>query len=91
MCKSPNRRFYGLPKPKTPKHLSQTCSSRVLTIFETDPYNRVRSHPIKKLERAPSGEAQYLICIGCFRFRYDIEGRIVYFKRCLLRREDTYR
>jgi mRNA-degrading endonuclease RelE of RelBE toxin-antitoxin system len=65
--------------------------ARALAILETDPYNRSRTHPIKKLENVPTGEAQYRIRLGRFRFRYDIEGQIVYLKRCSLRREDTYR
>jgi mRNA-degrading endonuclease RelE of RelBE toxin-antitoxin system len=63
----------------------------VLAILETDPYNRSRTHPIKKLENVPAGEAQYRIRLGRFRFRYDIEEQTVYLKRCSLRREDTYR
>ncbi|MDQ3816383.1 MAG: hypothetical protein M3362_01680 [Acidobacteriota bacterium] len=65
--------------------------ARTLTILETDPYNRSRTHPIKKLENVPSGEAQYRIRLGRFRFRYDVDGQTVYLKRCSLRREDTYR
>lgn len=65
--------------------------ARALAILETDPYNRSRTHPIKKLENLPAGEAQYRIRLGRFRFRYDIEGQRVYLKRCSLRREDTYR
>lgn len=64
---------------------------RAVTILELDPYNRSRSHPIKKLENVPAGEAQYRIRLSRFRFRYDIEGQNVYLKRCSLRREDTYR
>jgi mRNA-degrading endonuclease RelE of RelBE toxin-antitoxin system len=64
--------------------------ARAITILETDPYNRSRTHPIKKLENVAAGEAQYRIRIGRFRFRYDIEGQTVYLKRCSLRREDTY-
>jgi len=65
--------------------------ARVITILETDPYNRTRTYPIRKLENVPAGEAQYRIRLGRFRFRYDIEGQTVYLKRCSLRREDTYR
>ncbi|MBA3768149.1 MAG: hypothetical protein H0W99_14460 [Acidobacteria bacterium] len=65
--------------------------ARALAILETDPYNRSRTHPIKKLENVSAGEGQYRIRFGHFRFRYDIEGQTVYLKLCSLRREDTYR
>jgi len=64
---------------------------RVISILEADPYNYSRSHDIKKLEGIPKGYGQYRIRAGRFRFRYDIEGEIVYLKVCSLRREDTYR
>jgi mRNA-degrading endonuclease RelE of RelBE toxin-antitoxin system len=34
---------------------------------------------------------QYRLRLGRFRFRYDIEGRMVVLYYCGLRREDTYR
>ena len=64
---------------------------RVVNILRTDPYNRSRQHPIKKLEAVPAGEGEYRIRSGRFRFRYDIEGQTVYLKACSLRREDSYR
>jgi mRNA-degrading endonuclease RelE of RelBE toxin-antitoxin system len=64
---------------------------RVIHILKTDPLNRSRQHPIKKLEAVPAGEGQYRIRSGRFRFRYDIDGQAVYLKACSLRREDTYR
>jgi mRNA-degrading endonuclease RelE of RelBE toxin-antitoxin system len=64
--------------------------ARAIAILEIDPYNRSRTHPIKKLESVAAGEAQYRIRLGRFRFRYDIEGQDVYLKLCSLRREDTY-
>jgi mRNA-degrading endonuclease RelE of RelBE toxin-antitoxin system len=60
-----------------------------IKILSADPYNRTRSHPIKKLEVNP-GEGQYRLRSGRFRFRYDIEGREVVLLYCGLRREDTY-
>lgn len=63
----------------------------VFRALETDPYNRSRTHPIKKLESVPDGEAQWRIRAGRFRFRYDIEGALVYLKACALRDESTYR
>ena len=64
---------------------------RVIDIFKTDPHNRSRQQPIKKLEAVPAGEGQYRIRSGRFRFRYDTDGQVVYLKACSLRREDTYR
>lgn len=63
---------------------------KAVSTLETDPYNRSRTHQIKKLEDVSAGEARYRIRFGRFRFRYDIEGQTVYLKRCSLRREDTY-
>jgi mRNA-degrading endonuclease RelE of RelBE toxin-antitoxin system len=65
--------------------------SRVLVILQTDPYNRSRMHPIKKLESVRPGEGQWRIRAERFRFRYDIEGQNVYLKACSLRDENTYR
>jgi mRNA-degrading endonuclease RelE of RelBE toxin-antitoxin system len=60
-------------------------------VLQTDPYNRSRTHQIKKLTNVESGASQYRLRLDRFRFRYDIADRIVYLKRCSLRREDTYR
>ncbi len=59
-------------------------------ILSTDPYNRSRSHKIKKLEGVPPGEGQYRLSLGRWRFRYDIIGQVVVLGYCGLRREDTY-
>jgi|ERR1051326_3302777 hypothetical protein len=59
-------------------------------ILSTDPYNRSRSHNIKKLEGVPRGEGQYRISLGRWRFRYDILSQVVLLSYCGLRREDTY-
>jgi mRNA-degrading endonuclease RelE of RelBE toxin-antitoxin system len=64
---------------------------RVLAILQVDPFNRTRVHPVRKLEGVTPGEGQYRIRLARFRFRYDVEGQIVYLKFCSLRREDTYR
>lgn len=72
--------------PELPYHYAEVVSA-----LSTDPYNRSRTNPIKKLESIPHGEAQYRIRSGRFRFRYDIEGKIVYLKACLLRDEHTYK
>lgn len=63
----------------------------IVSILQTDPYNHTRSYHIKKLEGIVLGKGQYRIRAGRFRFRYDIEGSIVYLKGCALRREETYR
>lgn len=59
-------------------------------ILEHDPYNRSRTHAIKKLEAVPAGDGQYRLRLRRFRFRYDIEENIVTLRYCGLRREDTY-
>ena len=56
-------------------------------ILQSDPYNRSRSHPIKKLEGVRPGEGQYRLRLGRFRFRYDIWGQEVELNYCGLRRE----
>ena len=63
----------------------------VVAVLSTDPYNRSKSHPIRKLEQVSSGDGQYRVRLGRFRFRYDIDGTAVYLKYCGLRREETYR
>lgn len=65
--------------------------ARACGILQTDPYNRSRAYPIKKLEGIPQGEGQYRLSLGRWRFRYDIFGQEVWLFRCGLRREDTYR
>jgi hypothetical protein len=47
-----------------------------VTILSADPYNRSRSHNIKKLEGVPPGDGQYRLALGRWRFRYDIVGRV---------------
>ena len=64
---------------------------RVGEILSTDPYNRTRRYPIKKLEGVSQGEGQYRLSLGRWRFRYDIYDREVALHSCGLRREDTYR
>jgi len=63
----------------------------VVSILSTDPHNRTRKYPVKKLEQVAAGEGQYRVRSGRFRFRYDIDGTSVHLKYCGLRREDTYR
>ncbi len=64
--------------------------AQIVNALQTDPYNRTRSHDIKKLEGVSEGNGQYRIRAGRFRFRYDAEEQVVYLKACALRREDTY-
>ena len=61
-----------------------------LAVLKRDPYNRTRRYPIKKLEGIAAGHGQYRLRSGRFRFRYDIQGQLVFLKACSLRREDTY-
>jgi len=64
----------------------------VATILESDPYNRSRSHNIKKLESVAEGtHGQWRLRLGRWRFRYDIDGKTVVLYYAGLRREDTYR
>ena len=62
----------------------------ILSILRSDPHNRTRKHPIRKLVNVTAGDGQYRIRIKRFRFRYDIEDRTVLLKACALRRENTY-
>lgn len=62
----------------------------IRAILESDPYNRTRQHPIKKLQDVPAAKGPYRLRLGRFRFRYDIFGQTVELKSCGLRREDTY-
>ncbi len=64
---------------------------RAISILQTDPHNRSRNHPIKKLEAVKSGEGQYRLRMGRWQFRYDIMGQVVVLHYCGLRREETYR
>jgi hypothetical protein len=64
---------------------------RARAILASDPYNRARRFPIKKLEGISRGEGQYRLALRRFRFRYDIYSRDVLLQYCGLRREDTYR
>ena len=68
-----------------------TMENRARQVLETDPYNRSRANPIKKLKDISQGEGQYRLSLGRWRFRYDIYGREVILHYCGLRREETYR
>ena len=61
-----------------------------VSILSADPHNRTRRSHIKKLEGVPSGEGQYRLSLGRWRFRYDIVDQVVALHYCGLRREDTY-
>ena len=64
--------------------------AHIVNALQADPYNRTRSHDIKKLEGVSEGNGQYRIRAGRFRFRYDAEEQVVYLKACALRSEGTY-
>jgi mRNA-degrading endonuclease RelE of RelBE toxin-antitoxin system len=83
--------FDRLMKKLAPKHpeLVQRFEEAI-TDLSSDPYNKSRSYPIKKLVGVSAGEGQYRLRSGRFRFRYDIEGQEVVLLYCGLRREDTY-
>ncbi len=63
----------------------------VFGILSTDPYNRSRRHPIKKLAGVKHGAGQYRLRLGRWRFRYDVTKKKVALLYCGLRREDIYR
>ena len=63
-----------------------TFEDRAREILETDPHNRTRRSPIKKLEEVRQGDGQYRLSLGRWRFRYDIYGREVVLQYCGLRR-----
>jgi len=50
--------------------------ARAITILAADPYNRRRSHPIKKLSSVKPGEGQYRIRFLRFRFSHEPTQRI---------------
>lgn len=64
---------------------------RALAILGSDPYNRTGTHPIRKLQGVSPNDPKYRLRLARFRFRYDIEGPIVYLKAVALRSEATYR
>jgi hypothetical protein len=68
----------------------ETTEKTAVAILSSDPYNRSRAHHIKKLEGVGSGEGQYRLSLGRWRFRYDILGQVVLLSYCGLRRENTY-
>jgi hypothetical protein len=68
----------------------EATEKSAIAILSADPYNRTRRYHIKKLEGVQSGEGQYRLSLGRWRFRYDIVGRVVLLSYCGLRREDTY-
>jgi mRNA-degrading endonuclease RelE of RelBE toxin-antitoxin system len=82
-----DRLFRKLAKahPELSKHLGE-----VTKVLQSDPYNKSRSHQIKKLVNVAAGDGQHRIRIARFRFRYDIAGSTVTLIRCSLRRENTY-
>ena len=59
----------------------------MLRVLAADPYNRSRSHPIRKL----SGVEAYRYRKQRWRFVYSIHDSVVRLDYCDLRRERTYR
>jgi hypothetical protein len=64
---------------------------KAIGILSSDPYNRTRTHQIRKLENVPAGEGAWRLRLGRWRFRYDIWERQVELGYCGLRREETYK
>lgn len=58
-----------------------------ILILSADPQNTSRAYPIKKLVDVKDAQYRLRLC----RFRYDIEGKTVYLKRCALRDRSTYK
>jgi len=86
--------FDRLLKKLSIQHPQETIRTfgQAVAILKTDPYNRTRRHPIRKLEGVPPGEGQYRLRLRRWRFRYDIwsDRQQVELNFCGLRREDTY-
>jgi len=68
----------------------EATEKSAVAILSKDPYNRSRSHNIKKLEGVALGEGQYRLTLGRWRFRFDILEQVLLLSYCGLRREDTY-
>ena len=60
-------------------------------VLRSDPYNRSRTHRIKKLQDVPAEDGQYRLRLGRWRFRFNVWGQEVELTYCGLRREETYR
>ena len=65
-------------------------AARTIEILEEDPANLSRTYNIEKLHGVPSGEGQYRLRLGDWRFRYDIHGAEVVLHLCR-RRPEAYR
>jgi mRNA-degrading endonuclease RelE of RelBE toxin-antitoxin system len=68
-----------------------THYEKAISILSSDPYNRKRSHQIKKLKNIAPGEGAWRLRLGRWRFRYDIWDQQVELSYCGLRREHTYK
>jgi hypothetical protein len=64
--------------------------SEAIGILKSDPYNKTKKYRIKKLRGISSGDAQYRLSLGRWRFRYDIFEKKIVMHYCGLRRENTY-
>ena len=83
--------FDRLLKKLAPRHPELVGRfEEAIAILSFDPHNKSRKYQIKKLQGVPTGEGQYRLRSGRFRFRYDIAEREVVMLYCGLRREDTY-
>jgi mRNA-degrading endonuclease RelE of RelBE toxin-antitoxin system len=68
-------RFDRLAKALRRRDQEFTAQYREAIVTLTDdPYNRSRSHRIKKLVDVKPGEGQWRLRLGRWRFRSDIEG-----------------
>ncbi|MGH6918179.1 MAG: hypothetical protein ACREJ0_10800 [Geminicoccaceae bacterium] len=85
-------RFDRLVKTRSKRHREFTqILADALAVLEEDPLNRTRTHQVKKLANVKTGEGQYRLRLGRWRFRYDVADAEVTLRYCGLRRENTYR
>ena len=84
--------FDRVTKKLASKHADVTdVYAQAIAVLAADPYNRSRTHHIKKLEAIARGEGQWRLRLARWRFRYDIISREIILHYCGLRRENTYR
>jgi hypothetical protein len=72
--------------PEFPETLANAAAT-----LAPDSLNIRRERQIKKLVGPASGEGQYRLRVGRWRFRYDVHGRNGVLHHAGLRRENTYR
>ena len=84
-------RFDRLARALRQRNKEFTVRYRHVAILTDEPYNRSRTHQMKKLVDVKPGEGQWRLRLGRWRFRYDIEGSEVVLYVSGLRDERTCR